>query len=69
MKLEKLNLESSKLEKSKMTSINGGKAAATSTTVYSEPGGCGVTAEMEYPDDGGGCPDYGAGGTCVDLPL
>ena len=53
MKLEKLSLEEAKIEKSKMATIKGG----TTTTVMIEPGGCGYS-EMEYPDNGNGCPDF-----------
>ena len=60
MKLEKLNLNDAKIEKSKMAAIKDG----TTTTVMIEHGGCGYS-EMEYPDDGTGCPDWDAEPTLV----
>lgn len=48
-KLEKLNFEKIKIEKSAMSTIKGG----TSTTVMTEWG----RGENEYPDDGTGNPD------------
>lgn len=56
MKLEKLNLKESQIEKDKMASVHGG----TSTTVMIEVIDCGMQSEMEYPDDGNGCPDWDA---------
>lgn len=51
--LEKFNFEKIKIEKSAMSTIKGG----TSTTVMTEPGSCGYS-EIEYQDNGNGCPDY-----------